>query len=130
MGTLIQNSEFKTSTTSETKLFGSGIFVGKNTVLEIDGNSQVESKTNGTVQDRCDIYLTANNGAPYEILGKIKCTAGLGSESLGQITPGKYQIGLSMFTDIGTDTYKRFTVTPESNTSKWKVNADGTLQNQ
>lgn len=98
--------------------------------MEIDGNSQVESKTNGTVQDRCDIYLTANNGAPYEILGKIKCTAGLGSESLGQITPGKYQIGLSIFTDIGTETYKRFTVTDESSTSKWKVNADGTLQNQ
>ena len=130
VGTLIQNSEFKIDTTPETKLFGSGIFVGKNTALEIDGNSQVESKPDGTVKNRCDIYLAANNGAPYKILGKIKCTAGLGSEPIGQITPGKYQVGLSIFTDIGTDTYKRFTVTDESTTSKWKVDADGTLQKQ
>lgn len=128
VGTLILNSEFKTGTTSETNLFGSGIFVGKNTVLEIDGNSQVESKTNGTVQNRCDIYLTANNGAPYEILGKIKCTAGLGSEPIGQITPGIYQAGLSMFTNTSQIPASRFTVTDESNMSKWEVDADGKLK--
>ncbi|MEL3905406.1 MAG: hypothetical protein P1P63_09910 [Treponemataceae bacterium] len=128
VGTLILDSEFKTGTTSETKLFGSGIFVGKNTVLEIDGNSQVESKTNGTVQNRCDIYLTANNGAPYEILGKIKCTAGLGSEPIGQITPGKYQTGLSMFTNTSQIPASRFTVTDESNVSKWEVDTDGKLK--
>ena len=128
VGTLIQNSEFKTGTTLETKLFGSGIFVGKNTALKIDGNSQVESKTNGTVQNRCDIYLAANNGAPYEILGKITCTAGLGSESIGQITPGIYQIGLSMFTNTSQIPASRFTVRDESNTSKWEVDADGKLK--
>ena len=128
VGTLIQNSEFKTDTTPETKLFGSGIFVGKNTVLRIDGNSQVESKTNGTVQNRCDIYLAANNGAPYEILGKIKCTAGLDPEPIGQITPGKYQTGLSMFTNTSQIPASRFTVTDESNVSKWKVDADGKLK--
>lgn len=128
VGTLILDSEFKTDTTPETKLFGSGIFVGKNTALEIDGNSQVESKTNGTVQNRCDIYLTANDGAPYEILGKIKCTAGLGSEPIGQITPGKYQVGLSMFTNTSQIPASRFTVTDESNVSKWEVDTDGKLK--
>lgn len=128
VGTLIQNSEFKTDTTPETKLFGSGIFVGKNTVLRIDGNSQVESKTNGTVQNRCDIYLAANNGAPYEILGKIKCTAGLDPEPIGQITPGKYQTGLSMFTNTSQIPASRFTVTDESNVSKWEVDTDGKLK--
>ena len=129
VGTLIQNSEFKTDTTPQTKLFGSGIFVGKNTVLEIDGNSQVESKTNGTVQNRCDIYLTANDGAPYEILGKITyAPAGSSAASIGQITPGIYQTDLSMFTNTSQIPASRFTVTDESNVSKWKVDADGKLK--